>query len=636
MLLTTQVPQCNLILNGAQAPQKVLDDLLECIVENSLHLPDVCTIRIHDAEFHWLDAPTFQEGVSVVVQMGFGRGGLRSVFHGEITGLELDLSAHHVPTMVVRCYDRSHRLHRGKQSRAFVDVSDSDLAQKIGRELGFDVDADPTGQVHEWVMQKNQTNWEFLVDRARRNGYRLYLEGTKSLKFKKAGDAAEDTVVIEWGLDLRSFRPRTSVSQQVNQVVVRGWDPKTKREIVGTSKAPQTLPEVGELRNGGEVAKKAFGPAKMVVVGKPVHSQNEAEALAQSVCDQIAGDYLQADGLCDGKPELMPGKAVEIKNIGKRFGGKYYVTSTTHIYSSAEGYSTQFEISGKNPNTLVSLLSDEETTRNSIGDNIVVGVVTDNNDPLKMGRVKVKYPWLTNDHTSFWARTASQMAGKGRGMFNLPEIDDEVLVAFEQGEITRPYVIGQLWNGKDSLPSVGGKPTLGGSGEVNRRGFVTRIGHQVTFDDTDGQGDITLKTTGGHKVVIDDANKKIDVTTTGGHQLTLDDQGRMALIKTTSGHMVNMSDMGNSITVKDNAGDVLNMSMGTVSITALSMLNLAAPVINITGSASVNVAAQVTNISAGMMTNVSGGIGVTINGSAMVTVTGGALVGITGALVNIT
>jgi len=191
----------------------------------------------------------------------------------------------------------------------------------------------------------------------------------------------------------------------------------------------------------------------MVIVDRPVTSAKEAEDIARSVCDSIAGTYLTGDGLCYGMPGLKPGMSVEIKNIGQKFSGKYNVTSTTHTYTPAEGYTTTFGASGKQPKTLLSVLEGAKETANSpSGGNILVGVVTDNNDPDKMGRVKVKYPTLTEDHTSFWARLASPMAGKQRGLYILPEIDDEVLVAFEHGDIHRPYVIGMLWNGKDALP----------------------------------------------------------------------------------------------------------------------------------------------------------------------------------------
>ena len=80
---------------------------------------------------------------------------------------------------------------------------------------------------------------------------------------------------------------------------------------------------------------------------------------------------------------------------------------------------------------------------------VVVGIVTNNQDPDNMHRVKVRFPWLNQDHESNWARVATSMAGNGRGAYFLPEVDDEVLVAFEHGLIDQPYVIGSLWNGKD-------------------------------------------------------------------------------------------------------------------------------------------------------------------------------------------
>jgi phage baseplate assembly protein gpV len=354
----------------------------------------------------------------------------------------------------------------------------------------------------------------------------------------------------------------------------------------------------------------------MVVVDRPVRSQGEAEDLARSLCDDIGSDFLQADGLCYGIPALKPGVMVAIGNIGKRFSGSYYVTSTTHTYTPAEGYTTLFAVSGKRASTLLSLMEEDDLSRRApLGGNIVVGVVTDNRDPQGMGRVKVMYPWLTEEYTSFWARTSSQMAGKGRGMFNLPEIDDEVLVAFEHGDVSRPYVIGQLWNGEDRLPSVSGNSVLGPSSEVNRRGFYSRIGHQLNFDDTGGQGDITLRTAGGHVLTIDDAGKKVAITTTGGQKLIMDDAG-------------------SRITVLDNAGDMLTMSQGKVNLIAMQAINLAAPNINISAAENLNmIGGTMTNVSAGVYLGLQGTV-VTNMSSAAVKINGG-IVRVDGAKVDI-
>lgn len=128
---------------------------------------------------------------------------------------------------------------------------------------------------------------------------------------------------------------------------------------------------------------------------------------------------------------------------------------------------------------------------------IAIGVVTNNRDTEGLGRVKVRYPWR-EDQESFWARIAVPMAGAGRGIYFLPEVDDEVLVAFDQNDIRHPYVIGSLWNGQDS------PPLTNDDGENNLRQIHSRSGHELTFDDTAGSEQIEIKTKNGHVIRISD------------------------------------------------------------------------------------------------------------------------------------
>ena len=112
---------------------------------------------------------------------------------------------------------------------------------------------------------------------------------------------------------------------------------------------------------------------------------------------------------------------------------------------------------------------------------LVVGVVTNNQDPDGLGRVKVRFPWLSDDEESHWARIAVPMGGKERGTYFLPEVDDEVLVAFEHGSPSFPYVLGALWNGKD-VP-----PTTNDDGKNNLRLIKSRSGHVIKLNDEDGK-----------------------------------------------------------------------------------------------------------------------------------------------------
>jgi len=153
---------------------------------------------------------------------------------------------------------------------------------------------------------------------------------------------------------------------------------------------------------------------------------------------------------------------------------------------------------------------------------VAEGVVTHNDDPKKQGRVKVKFLWFDAAMESDWCRVANVYAGNGYGSFWIPEVEDEVLVAFQHGDMRFPYVLGGLYNGKD-LPST--------SRDANKdqKLFRTKGGHSLLFDDSSGQEKIEMKTQGGHSVVLDDASKEVTVTSSGGQSLVMDSSGAVKL-----------------------------------------------------------------------------------------------------------
>jgi uncharacterized protein involved in type VI secretion and phage assembly len=137
---------------------------------------------------------------------------------------------------------------------------------------------------------------------------------------------------------------------------------------------------------------------------------------------------------------------------------------------------------------------------------VVVGIVTNNQDPENMHRVKVRFPWLSNDVESNWARVAAPMSGKDRGSYFLPEVDDEVLVAFEHGLVDHPFVVGSLWNGKD------GAPESNADGENNHRTIKSRSGHILRLNDKSGNETIEIiDKSGKNKIIIDTAKNSITI-----------------------------------------------------------------------------------------------------------------------------
>ena len=515
-------------IDGQDLPADAMDDLIEVSVETSLRLPDMFMIHLHDVDLRWVDEGPFVLGKEVEIAALPEEGGESKVLiKGEITSLEPDFAEGALATLRLRGYDRSHRLHRGTHAQAFVQMTDSDIAERIAQDAGLRAEVDPTNEVYDHVMQDNQTHLEFLASRAQRIGYEVYVED-RTLHFRSpSSDGGE--LEVEWGRQLRSFQPRQTLAEQVDEVIVQGWDPKTRDVVSGQATRGEAEPELGEGENGGQVASQAFDSARRMIVDRIVHSQAEADALAQAILDDISGAYVEAEGLCYAQPELRAGKMLRVTGLGHRFSGTYLVTAATHIYRAGTHFQTYFSILGRRPDGLYSQLSRIPSHDNGRS-GPVIGIVTNNNDPEDRGRLKVKFPWLSEDVESDWARLVAVGAGNERGLFCLPEVNDEVLVVFEHGDIGRPYVLGGLWNGEDA-PPVPTDQALE-SGRVHRRMFKTRSGHVLTFVD-DSDAGVTLETAGGHRLAFLDEGKVVQLETSGGHKIVLDDSSSKLSVEST-------------------------------------------------------------------------------------------------------
>ena len=191
-------------------------------------------------------------------------------------------------------------------------------------------------------------------------------------------------------------------------------------------------------------------------------------------------------------------------------------------------------------------LGDQSEDRGIRG--VVTGIVTNNKDTEGMGRVKVKFPWGEDSDESYWARIATLMAGKDIGTFFLPEVGDEVLVAFEHGDINHPYVIGALWNGVDTPPETNE------DGKNNIRKIKSRSGHEIIFDDEEKKEKIEINTKAGHAIVLDDSAgaEKIEINTKAGHTIVLDDSAgaeKIEIKDKTGNNSILIDSIQNAITI---------------------------------------------------------------------------------------
>jgi phage protein D len=260
---------------------------------------------------------------------------------GEVTGLEPAFSTDQPPTLTVRGYDHRHRLARGRRTRTFARMKDSAIAAQVAREAGLRAQATDSKVTLEYVVQSNQTNWEFLRQRAGRLGWEVYVRD-KVLYFQPPRLAAQASVRLALGEDVYEFTPRLSALGQEGEVVVRGWDVKQKQAIVGKAGVGQEA-AMGRA-SGPKAANRAYGKSSTSIVDQPAWSKADAEQVALGRFDELAVAYVRGTVACAGRPQLHAGMVVHIDGAGQNFSGPYHVTSVTHRLSQDQGYRTSFTV----------------------------------------------------------------------------------------------------------------------------------------------------------------------------------------------------------------------------------------------------------------------------------------------------
>ncbi len=581
------VSSCLINIDGTAASEDFKNDLLQICVEESLHLPGMFTLVINNPYAPGDSETTtwqYQDLIKIGSQIEIGFEASETdedtdnevesyIITGEITAIETHFTASSQAPILVRGYDISHRLHRGKYNRSFQDITDSDLVNKIAEEVGIDLGTvDISEQTYPYLFQQNQTNMQFLRHRAARIGFELYVQNGK-LNFCQPQAGSE--LSLTWMEDLNSFRVRVTTAEQVNSVEVRSWDYVRKQAIVETASDEDrvvTDTNVGHGRDSSSVFERTNYPSKMIVVDRPVNDNEEAKAIAEALFDELEGEFVYADAKAIGNPELRVGKVVNLSNMGD-YDGKYYITETRHLFNQGKYY-TEFAVRGLRGGNLLQVLSPSNRLQPS--QTMLVGIVTDNQDPEGLGRVRVIFPTLNPEtdgsgHQSWWARVVGMGAGNNRGWYCLPEINDEVLVAFEHGDIHRPYIIGNVWNGVDLPPENKEQtiPTTGPhQGKVRLRTFKSRTGHSLQFIESDlnsSQAGVQLETQAGHQIQLNDTAKYIDIKTADNSHIRLDDQHQRIEITTKGGHFYCLDDASKTIQIQ---------SSGTVNINAAGNINL--------------------------------------------------------------
>lgn len=578
---------------GGPLPLPLSQRLHRIVIEAQRNLPSMCEVEFWDDDLTVVDNPLLRPGQPLTVESAPAsedptNRSLGPVFDGEIVAVE----PHFAPDgtrLVLRGYDTSHRLHRGRKTRTFLMQPDNAVVTQIAAEYSLAPRVDPTPGVNEYLCQRNQTDWEFLCERARETGFEISVSQMQ-LVYRRAGSdpLAGIPQQLELGHNLLSFRARATSAEQPMTTKVRAWNALQKMPVLGLSPMPVPENTPGDPTLLPQTIATQFGAADDVDTDRALDMQPAAMQHAQARRDHLAGVAFEAEGTCQGNPAMKPGGQVSVQGAGLRWSGTYTLTTVRHVFDGS-GFLTHFTISGQHDRTLLGLTRPGAARRAEPGDaanldSPVVGKVTNTDDPMQMGRVKVQLPWLDDMAESNWAHVVAMGAGSGKGWQITPEVGDEVLVVFEHGDARRPYVLGGIHNAQDLQPEPLGAVM---SGQTNLRAFKTRAGHVMTFNDTPGQEAISIETHRGSKVVIQEGptNEIVITDSTGQNEIKID--GASSAVSVKAAANMTLEAVGN-LELKA-TGQVKIEGQGGVELKSAAVLNLEGSMANVKASGPMNV-----------------------------------------------
>ncbi|MFE2931333.1 VgrG-related protein [Streptomyces sp. NPDC059278] len=544
-----------------ELPAAWVAQLVSCVVDENVGLPDAAVLTYRDPDHKLLTATGITIGTPLKISVVTVQERVRErLFTGEVTAVELDSDTTGSFT-VVRAFSKAHRLQRGRKVVAFRNMKTADIVRKVAAGAGLTcgkIEAAPI--MYKQLTQPNVSDWEFLQYLAGESGAHVRVDDKGLLQFVKpkpassapspATSATRDPMVLEYGRNLLALRAVLTGADGADSVEVRGWNVDTKTRLVAREQSVRSDTVSPGL--SPSLAAGAFGSgARMTVTDTPYRTQAEARAVAGSVAASVSSGFGEIEAVAEGNPRLKAGLPVALGNVGPAFAGRYTATAAHHVLEPNGGYRTTVQVSAAPDRSLAGLTSGSNApSRGPRMPGLAIGVVTDIREgKTERGWVKLKFPWLDDTYVTDWVRTV-QWGGQGGGGVFSPEVNDEVLVGFEQGMLDSPYVLGGLYNGVDK-PSPHDVPLVDPtSGKVNRRSLVSRSGNRLELLDAPrGPSGVRLAT----------GDKRLDIT--------LDERrGEIALTVFARGGTRALS----SVTL-DSSGITLDAGTGDVNVKGRSV-----------------------------------------------------------------
>lgn len=356
-------PECRIEIEGKELAPAILADVLQVTVTLELDAPASFQLNVNnwDTElftFKYTEGNIFDLGHRAHIELGYA-GALTSLVRGVITSMSPRFPDAGSPTVSITGLDSMvllrDRKPTGSEQKQWTKKRDSEIARDIAKRNNLACHVDESPIEHPLVVQKNQDDAQFLLERAKKIDFDCFIgiDGAQrrdTLFFVRPRDGRTSETIrvyqFEWGRNLISFMPTLTVSRQVAKVTVRGWDSRNMEPIVATATVadlPKPKTKNKRVRSAPDVVENALGRKEDVVVDANPQSKDEAKQMAIAMLRQRAYTFITATMSVMGNPELRAGDNVQITGLGNRFAGEYHITKAEHTFG-ASGYLTQLTV----------------------------------------------------------------------------------------------------------------------------------------------------------------------------------------------------------------------------------------------------------------------------------------------------
>ncbi|PSL35063.1 type VI secretion system tip protein VgrG [Chitinophaga ginsengisoli] len=543
--------------------------------------------QIPYARLQYLDGDTSQEKFAVSeaadfipgnkVEIQVGRDGKNvSVFKGIIVKHGIKASENGNASLYLDCRDETVSLTLGRKNKYFRDMTDSDALQKVlGSKAGT---LASTSVTHKELVQFYCTDWDFTLSRAEMNSCILLVQDGKVNMVKPA--LGSPTITLVYGATIEEFDAEIDARTQWQEVSASSWSYKDQA-VKENSTSSVSFKEAGNL-SGSSLA-KAVSPAKLELRHSGLVSEPELKAWTESVLLKSRMSKIRGRAKIKGSPDTKPGDTIELKGLGKRFDGQVYVSGVRHEYVDGIWQTNlQFGISPEWFHHKPELIETPAAGMLPAVQGLQIGVVVQlESDPDGEDRILVKMPLTDNSDKGTWARVASLDAGKERGYFFRPEIGDEVIVGFVNGDPRFAVVLGMLHSSN--------KPAPVQAQDTNHiKGLVTRSKMKTMFDD----------------------------------------ENKVMKMETPAGNFIELSEKDKAITIQDQHGNMIKMEQAGITIKSPKDIKMEAGA-SFTLKAATDIKIEGTTISGKANTTLE------LNGQAKAKVASSAMLELTGGMVKI-